>query len=186
MSQTDYEQAPHSLVVRELYTGGKLLVTTLICPKATTKAALKELYRDRWHVELDLRNIKTTLGMETLSCRTPAMVEKELWVYLLAYNLIRLLMAQSAFLVNMLPRQLSFKHTVQTWIAWKQSTVNGYDEDKLAGLFFLIAQQKVGNRPGRIEPRAVKRRPKSFPFLTKPRSIAQKEIRKNGHPKKLK
>jgi hypothetical protein len=126
MSQTDYEQAPHSLVVRELYTGGKLLVTTLICPKATTKAALKELYRDRWHVELDLRNIKTTLGMETLSCRTPAMVEKELWVYLLAYNLIRLLMAQSAFLVDMLPRQLSFKHTVQTWIAWRQSTVNGY------------------------------------------------------------
>jgi hypothetical protein len=126
MSQTDYEQAPHSFVVRELYTGGKLLVTTLICPKATTKAALKELYRDRWHVELDLRNIKTTLGMETLSCRTPAMVEKELWVYLLAYNLIRLLMAQSAFLVDMLPRQLSFKHTVQTWIAWRQSTVNGY------------------------------------------------------------
>ena len=186
MSQTDYDQAPDSLVVRELYTGGKLLVTTLICPKTTTKAALKDLYRDRWHVELDLRNIKTTLGMETLSCRTPAMVEKELWVYLLAYNLIRLLMAQSAFLVDMLPRQLSFKHTVQTWIAWRHCTANGYEEDQLVGLFILIAQQKVGNRPGRIEPRAVKRRPKSFPFLTKPRSIAQEEIRKNGHPKKLK
>jgi hypothetical protein len=186
MSQADYEQAPHSLVVRELYTGGKLLVTTLLCPKTTSKAALKKLYRDRWHVELDLRNIKTTLGMETLSCRTPAMVEKELWVYLLAYNLIRLLMAQSAFLADMLPRQISFKHTVQTWIAWRQSAANGYDEDKLVGLFILIAQQKVGNRPGRIEPRAVKRRPKSFPFLTKPRSIAQEEIRKNGHPKKLK
>ncbi len=186
MSQADYDQAPESLMAREVYTGGKLLVTTLICPKATTKAALKKLYRDRWHVELDLRNIKTTLGMETLSCRTPAMAEKEIWIYLLAYNLIRLLMAQSAFLADRIPRQLSFKHTVQTWIAWRQNTVNGYDEDKLAGLFILIAQQQVGKRPGRIEPRAVKRRPKSFPFLTKSRSIARENVRKNGHPKKLK
>jgi hypothetical protein len=64
MSQADYDQAPDSLMVRELHAGGKLLVTTLLCPKTTTKAALKKLYRGRWHVELDLRNIKTTLGME--------------------------------------------------------------------------------------------------------------------------
>ena len=102
--------------VRELHTGGKILVTTLLCPKQTTKEALKALYRDRWHVELDLRNIKTTLGMETLSCRTPEMAQKEIWVYLLAYNLIRLLMAQSALLAEMLPRQLSFKHTLQIWM----------------------------------------------------------------------
>jgi hypothetical protein len=186
MSQSDYDQAPESLMVRELHTGGKLLVTTLLCPKATTKAALKKLYRDRWHVELDLRNIKTTLGMEKLSCRTAAMAEKEIWVHLLAYNLIRLLMAQAAFLVDMLPRQLSFKHTVQIWIAWRQNTASGYDDYELAGLFILIAQQKVGNRPGRVEPRAVKRRPKPFPLLTKPRAVAQEDIRKNGHPKKLK
>jgi hypothetical protein len=186
MSQADYDQAPDSLTVRELYTGGKLLVTTLLCPKATTKAALKKLYRDRWHVELDLRSIKTTLGMETLSCRTPAMAEKEIWVYLLAYNLIRLLMAQAAFLADRLPRQLSFKHTVQIWIAWRQNAANGYDDSGLTGLFILIAQRKVGNRPGRIEPRAVKRRPKPLPFLTKPRSIAQENVRKNGHPRKLK
>jgi hypothetical protein len=68
MSQGDYDQAPDSLKVRELYTGGKIPMTTLLCPKRTTKAALKMLYRDRWHVELDLRNIKTTLGMEMLSC----------------------------------------------------------------------------------------------------------------------
>ena len=70
--------------MRELHTGGKILVTTLLCPKQTPKAALKALYRNRWHVELDLRNIKTTLGLETLSCKTPAMAEKESWVYLLA------------------------------------------------------------------------------------------------------
>ena len=186
MSQVDYDQAPDSMKARELYTGGKILMTTLLCPKRTSKAALKTLYRDRWHVELDLRNIKTTLGMEMLSCRTPAMAEKEIWVYLLAYNLIRLLMAQAAFLADMLPRQLSFKHTLQIWIAWRQNGAGSYDEDKLVGLFILIAQQQVGNRPGRIEPRAVKRRPKPFPLLTKPRSIAQEDVRKNGHPKKLK
>ncbi len=186
MSQTDYDQAPNSLKARELHTGGKILMTTLLCSKRTSKAALKKLYQDRWHVELDLRNIKTTLGMEMLSCRTPAMAEKEIWVYLLAYNLIRLLMAQAAFLADVLPRQLSFKHTLQMWIAWRQSGSGGYDDDKLVGLFILIAQQKVGNRPGRIEPRAVKRRPKPFPLLTKQRSIAQENVRKNGHPKKLK
>ncbi len=134
---------------------------------------------------LDLRNIKTTLGMERLSCRTSVMVQKEIWVYLLAYNLIRLLMAQSAILAEVLPRQQSFKHTLQIWIAWRQS-VTGTDDDKLAGLFILIAQQHVGNRPGRLEPRAVKRRPKPFPLLTKPRPIAREEIQLYGRPKKLK
>jgi hypothetical protein len=186
LSQAEYEQAPDTLKARELRTGGKLLMTTLLCPKHTSKAALTTLYRDRWHVELDLRNIKTTLGMEMLSCRTPAMAEKEIWVYLLAYNLIRLLMAQAALLADIIPRQLSFKHTLQLCIAWRQDSIGSYDDDKLACLFILIAQQQVGNRPGRIEPRAVKRRPKPFPLLTKPRTIAREEVRKNGHPKKLK
>ena len=95
-------------------------------------------------------------------------------------------MAQAAFLADMLPRQLSFKHTLQIWIAWRQNAAGSEDENKIAGLFILIAQQKVGNRPGRIEPRAVKRRPKPFPLLTKPRPIAQENVRKNGHPRKLK
>jgi Transposase DDE domain len=185
MSQGEYDQAPKSLKVRELHTGGKLLMTTLLCPRRTPKASLKALYRDRWQVELDLRNIKTTLGMELLSCRTPAMVQKEIGVYLLAYNLIRLLMAQSALLADLLPRQLSFKHTLQLWIAWRQRETGG-DTDRLAGLFFLITQQRVGNRPGRIEPRAVKRRPKPFPLLNHPRYIAREEVRVYGHPKKLK
>lgn len=186
MSRAEYEQAPESVSVRELSAGGKTLVTTLCCPKRTSKAALKALYRERWHIELDLRNIKTTLGMERLSCRTPAMVQKELWVYLLAYNLIRLLMAQAALLADLLPRQLSFKHTLQLWIAWRQIGYTDYDDATLDGLFVLMAQQQVGNRPGRLEPRAVKRRPKPYPLLTKPRSIARADIRKNGHPKKLK
>jgi hypothetical protein len=186
MTQADYEQAPDTLTVRELRTGGKTLVTTLLCPKHTDKAALKSLYRSRWHVELDLRNIKTTLGMEQLSCQTPAMAIKEIWVYLLAYNLIRLMMAQAALLANRLPRQLSFKHTVQIWIAWTQHANRIDHDDKLYGLFVLIAQQHVGDRPGRIEPRAIKRRPKPYPLLTKPRATARAQIREHGHPKKLK
>lgn len=185
MSQADYEQAPDSMTVRELRTGGKTLVTTLLCPKLTDKAALRALYRDRWHVELDLRNIKTTLGMERLSCQTPEMAIKEIWVYLLAYNLIRLMMAQAALLTHRLPRQLSFKHTVQIWIAWTYHA-NRFDYDKLYGLFVLIAQQRVGERPGRIEPRALKRRPKPYPLLTEPREIARAHIRNHGHPEKLK
>ena len=183
MSQADYEQAPPSLTVRELRTGGKTLVTTLRCPKHTDKAALRSLYRSRWHVELDLRNIKTTLGMERLSCRTPAMAVKEIWVYLLAYNLIRLLMAQAALLAHRLPRQLSFKHTVQIWFAWTQHANGINDRDQCHGLFVLIAQQRVGERPGRIEPRAIKRRPKPYPILTQNRAIMREHVRVHGHPK---
>jgi Transposase DDE domain len=186
MSEADYERAPETLTVRELRTGGKTLVTTLLCPKQTSKSDLKLLYRDRWHVELDLRNIKTTLGMEDLSCLRPRMAIKEIWVYLLAYNLIRLMMAQAALLAHRLPRQLSFKHTVQIWIAWTQHDNVTNHEDKLSALFVLIAQQRVGERPGRIEPRAVKRRPKPYSLLTKPREIARAHVRKHGHPEKVK
>ena len=186
MSQADYEQAPQSLAVRELRTAGKTLVTTLTCPKHTSKAALKSLYRSRWHIELDLRNIKTTLGMERLSCQTPAMAIKEIWVYLLAYNLIRLMMAQAALLAHRLPRQLSFKHTVQIWIAWTHHANRIDNDDKLYGLFVLIAQPRVGDRPGRIEPRVLKRRPRPYPLLTKPRALARAQVREHGHPKKLK
>jgi hypothetical protein len=184
MDQAAYDQAPQTLTVRELRTGGKTLVTTLQCPKQTTKSALRALYRDRWHIELDLRNIKVTLGMETLSCLSPDMVHKEIAVYLLAYNLIRLLMAQSAILVGRLPRELSFKHTVQVWMAWRHH--GSHDRIALCRLFALIAEQRVGDRPGRIEPRALKQRPKPYALLTEPRPAARARVAKHGHPKKLK
>lgn len=184
MSPWEYEQVPATLTVRELHVGGKLLVTTLLCPKDTPKNVLKVLYRQRWNVELDLRNIKTTLGMEHLRCKTPEMAEKELWVYLLAYNLIRLRMAQAALLADQIPRQLSFKHTVQIWLAWQQSGSDGCDACSMQALLVLIAEPRVGLRPGRIEPRTVKRRPQPFPLLTNPRQEVREEVRQNGHPKK--
>ena len=158
-------------------------MTTLLCAKETSKAELRSLYRNRWHVELDLRNIKATLGMATLICRTPEMCLKELWVYLLAYNLIRLMMAQAAVLAACLPRTLSFKHTVQVWLAWVQRGQT-LDADVTSQLFVIIAQQHVGDRPDRIEPRAVKRRPKPYPILTEPRTKARQRIQKCGHPAK--
>lgn len=184
MSHDEYDQTPETLKVRELKAGGKVMVTTFLCPKQTPKAELKALYRSRWNVELDLRNIKTTLGMESLRCMTPEMAIKELWVYLLAYNLIRLLMAQAALVSDQIPRQLSFKHTLQIWLSWQQRGGPTHDAVSINALLILIAEPRVGLRPGRTEPRALKRRPKPFPSLTKPRSVARAEVQEYGHPKK--
>ena len=153
--------------------GGKTLVTTLRCPKTTPKLALKKLYKRHWQVELTIRDIKTTLGMETLSCKTLQMSEKEMWVYLLAYNLIRLIMLQSALLADVLPRSLSFKHTLQLWLAWSATSIHSDDKDSVTGLLALVSEQTIGNRPGRIEPRAIKRRPKPYPLLTQTRAAAR-------------
>ena len=122
--------------------------------------------------------------MERLRCKTPEMAAKKLWVYLLAYNLIRLLMAQAALLADQIPRQLSFKHTVQVWASWQQCGGGTHDAVCIRALLVLIAAPRVGLRPGRIEPRALKRRQKNYPLLTKPRALAQEEVRANGHPRK--
>jgi hypothetical protein len=185
MSQVCYEQAPDKFEVRELKVGNKVLVTTLHCASQTPKAALKALFKNRWHVELDLRNLKSTMGLEMLSCKTPAMAVKELCIYLLAHNLIRLLMVQSASMADCLPRELSFKHTLQLWLAWRQFSGLSMDES-FHKLLTLIAQQRVGKRPGRVEPRALKRRQKPYPLLTRARHVDRAEIRKNGHPRRVK
>ena len=184
MSPYEYEQAPAMLKVREIETSGKILVTTFLDAKEMPKHLLKALYRRRWHVELDLRNIKTTLGMEELRCKTPEMAIKELWVYLLAYNLIRLLMAQSALLADQIPRQLSFKHTVQIWLAWQHLGGESQDGTCIQALLVLIGHPRVSLRAGRIEPRALKRRSNTFGLLMEPRDQARERVRQHGHPKK--
>jgi hypothetical protein len=187
MTQRDYDQYPEQLHLREVQADHKILVTSLLSPKQAGKQEIAQLYRQRWHIEVDLRSIKTTLGMETLDCKTPDMNEKQMWVYFLAYNLIRLIMAQSASQADLLPRKISFKHALQIWTLWsanKAFTLN--NEHQVIAILALIAQQTVGNRPGRIEPRAIKRRPKPYPLLMKPRLQAQEDVRKYGHPKKIK
>jgi hypothetical protein len=184
MTAEAYATYPDSLRLRETKVGKKVLVTSFLNPREVCKRELEGLFVQRWHVEVDLRHIKTTLGMDMLSCKTPSMCEKEVWVYMLAYNLIRLLMAQAAVNAGVLPRQLSFKHTLQVWIAWRQRQFLSNVPEDTAGLFRLIAQIRVGNRPGRVEPRLVKRRPKPFSRLQTTRQKARENIMKYGHPKK--
>lgn len=179
MTEPQYAEFAAAITVREVKVDGQVLLTTLLNPRNVSKGELHQLYARRWDVELDLRNIKTTLGVEVLRCQTPAMIAKELWVHLLAYNLIRLVMAQAALEVNAHPRELSFKHTVQLWTEW--STRQGTRRADPACLFKLIGQRRAGNRPGRIEPRARKRRPKPYPWLKIPRAEAREHVRAYGH-----
>ena len=186
MELEDYIKLPKSIRLRELKVGGKLLITTFLSPKEMTRKQLKDFYKCRWHVELDLRNIKTTMGMAEFSCKSPQMVIKEMWVYFFAYNLIRMLMVQAAITSNIRPRDISFKHALQFWLIWNQYHHLHNNIEISQKLFLLISSKTVGNRPGRVEPRAVKRRFNNMPMLMQPRSLARREIRQNGHPKKLK
>lgn len=182
MTAEAYADYPDTLTLREAKVRKKVLVTSFLQAREVCKQELSELFLQRWHVEVDLRHIKTTLGMEALSCKTPSMCEKEMWVYMLAYNLIRLLMAQAAEHAGVLPRQLSFKHTLQVWVAWNQRQFLSDAPEDTAALFGLIARIRVGNRPGRVEPRLVKRRPKPFSRLQITREKARENIWKHRHP----
>ena len=150
-----YASMPERLMLREtrVREGNKpkTLVSTMLDGKKVPASALKRLYKKRWGVELNLRDIKTTLGMDVLSCKTPSMVPKEIWIHLLAYNLIRLLMGQAANEAGREPRSISFKHTLQLWLAW-QCHGAPLEGEGIRTMLRLVAQNTVGNRPGRIEP----------------------------------
>jgi hypothetical protein len=181
MTRKQYAAYPDELSVREVKGEKRVLVTTMCDPRKTRKKDLLALYAQRWHVELDFRNIKTTLGMDVFRCLTPEMVEKELWVNLLAYNLIRLLMAQAAHEADLHPRDISFKHAVQMWTQWTLLHSGRGQDWQRDTLLQLIAQIRVGHRPGRIEPRARKRRPKPYPWLKVPRDHARQQINELGY-----
>ena len=175
MDEATYLAMPKTLTVREIKSGGKIIVTTILEPKQATRLEIAEFYTERWIVEVDLRSIKETLQMGVLRCKTPAMVRKEITVHFIAYNLIRAVMAQAAWRHGVSPRSISFKGTIQTLNAF-QAKIAFVNDDKLIAFFEVllnaVAGHQVGNRPGRSEPRAVKRRPKPYPLLTTPRSQA--------------
>ena len=140
---------------------------------------IADLYHQRWHAELDIRAIKQTLKMDQLSCKTPALVVRELWVHLLGYNLVRQVIAQAAQQHGLCPRQLRFAGAVQTLEAFRWLLLGTLAERRsvvLAAVLLALASHRVGKRPGRCEPRCVKRRPKSYPLLTKPRAEARAEL----------
>jgi hypothetical protein len=182
MSEAEAEDRPKEIKIREIRIGGKVLITTMMCPKNNTAIMIQNLYKERWHIEVDFRNIKVTMGLDSFKCKTPEMVKKEMWVYFLAYNILRTLMLKSALYNKLKPRQISFKHCLQIYVKYLESChLISYSK-----ILKLIGEKVIGNRAGRIEPRAIKRRYNGFSLLMKPRNILRAEIKRNGHPKKRK
>ncbi len=177
-----YDALPEEMEVREIRyrvaqagfrTREVAVVTTLLDAELYPKEELAELYRQRWHSELDLNALKTTLQMKHLRCQSPEMVEKEVWTHFLAYNLMRQTMAQTAAAHDVLPRELSFKGAVQTVNSFALFLAMQPDSrDELwEALLTAIATHVVGDRPNRVEPRKVKyRQGNTYPRLKKPRT----------------
>jgi hypothetical protein len=149
------------------------LVTTLVDAQLYSAEQLALLYAKRWQVELWFRDIKTSMGMEVLRCQSPEMIHKELEMFFIAYNLIRCLMIQASKEYEVELQRLSFKGTVdgvrQFSVAIAQARSNKKQKELINKLLQTIAADLVVERPGRREPRAVKRRPKPCAWLTKPR-----------------
>jgi hypothetical protein len=149
-------------------------VSTLLDSKLYPCQALAELYRRRWAIELFFRDIKTTMNMEILRCQSPAMIEKELAMHIIAYNLLRTLMLEASICYHVPLDRISFKGTVDTLRQWSPIIASLQSKPKrqsslIAAMLWVIASDQVPLRPNRREPRAVKRRPKPFQLLNKPR-----------------
>jgi hypothetical protein len=188
MEPEDYAALPATLTVREMrtqvrrpgYRVRELTVVTTLCDvEQYPKEEVLDLYHERWHVELDIRSIKAALRMEPLRCLSPFMIEKELWAYWLGYNLVRKVSCQAALAQGLHPREISFTATKQAVLeAWQQLTLSSAAKRLVLGRVLLAAlgKETVGDRPGRCEPRAVKRRPKPHKLLNKPRAQARAEL----------
>ncbi len=188
MDEETYASMPDTLTVRELRVRVRVpgfrpkqvtLVTTLTNVKRYSKEELGDLYRARWHVELDIRALKVTMNLEDVRGRTPDMVRKEIWAHSLAYNLVRRTMAAAALTHESKPRAISFAGALQTigGAMLQASTADAMSlRDLVEQKLESIASRKVGNRPNRVEPRALKRRPKRQKHLMKPRAEARAEL----------
>jgi IS4 transposase len=188
MDQETYDRMPTSIEVREVLvhvnqpgfrTNSLVVITTLCDAEEYSAEEIAELYRGRWLAELDIRAIKITLDMDVLRCKTPAMVRCEVWMHLLAYNMIRRSILQSAQASGLSPRELSFTAAMQA-IAASWIVAVSADREMFGVLVDAhlanLAGHRVGNRPGRVEPRAIKRRPKPHRLLTKPRAEARLDL----------
>jgi hypothetical protein len=188
MDAETHARMPKKLRIRELRIKVKdrgcrvkelVLVATLLDARVHTLKDIAGLYMKRWNIELDLRSIKDVMQMDILRCKTPEMVRKEIWMHLLAYNVIRGVMAEAAEAHKTQPRQVSFKGALQTMTAFqdalRQATPETRD-DLLKTMLKAIASHRVGNRPGRVEPRKNKRRKKTMSHLNEPRPEARKRL----------
>jgi len=181
MDKKKYDAYPAEMQIREFKVGGTIYVTTLLNPKKYHKKELARIYRRRWEIEITLKNIKDIMGMDRLSCKTPEMVRKEIGIHFLAYNFIRIIMAEACVKHEAIPWKISFKGSVQLLNEFMPHFIcASATKNRLmyAEMLRLIVKNRVGNRPGRVEPRAVKQRPKCFAMLNKPRSIEKMRLMK--------
>ena len=180
MDRDTYDQIPNELKVRELRVTVQqpgfrinelVVVTTLLDAEKYSKEEVADLFLQRWNIELDLRSIKDVLQMDVLRCQTPEMVEKEIWMHLLAYNLIRGVVARAAKAHDKLPRQVSFKGALQTMTAFQDMLrrAGGVERTRLLReMLKAIASHEVADRFGRVEPRGTRAGQSRNAFSTSP------------------
>jgi hypothetical protein len=187
MSAEAYAAIPETLSIREFRcrivrrgyrTRTIVVATTLLDAEQFPRDEIAVLYRLRWEAEINLRSLKVAMNMDVLRCQTPDMVRKEIWAHLLAYNLIRTVIAQAAAKHGKHPRQISFTRAMRTLEAFRPAIAH-VPRERLVTLYeqmlTAIASHEIGNRPNRLEPRQRKRRPKPYPLMTKPRNKARKQ-----------
>src|SRR3990167_4814694 len=184
MDQETYDSFPKTIMLRECeiiqsINGHRskkmIIVTSFLDEKMVGKQMISNLYSRRWLIELDLRIIKQTLHMDILKGKTPEMVRKEIWACILAYNLIRKIMAQAAIIHEKNPRDLSFIHALNLVTSFLEKMF--FSEQKFSIYKILlqkISEGEVGKRSGRYHPRVIKRRPKAFPLMQKARNKYRK------------
>ena len=188
MDEATYRRLPAQLEVREVEvrvrqkgfrTQRYVVVTTLLDAEEVTAPDLAALYRCRWQAELNLRSLKVTLQMDVLRCDTPEMVRKEVWAHLLAYNLIRQVMAQAAQQEGVRPWQISFGgalQTVRAFLPELRHARGARRQGLVQEMLRAIGAHEGGDRPDRNEPRQKKRRPKPYPLMTEPRAQARARL----------
>lgn len=187
LSQDEFAQLPKNLTIRIIKyyipspgyrTKQVVLATTLLDSKVYPPTKIMGLYGQRWEVELDLKHLKTTLGMDTLRGKTPEMVRKEIYAHLLAYNLLRTVMWEAGTLHQVDPLRLSIQRTCQhldNFIPHLAFATNRKRVQLYQALLKIIVHKSVPERQGRSEPRVRKRRPKSYPLMIKPRQILRQD-----------
>lgn len=190
MSAREYAALPETMAMREFAcqlirkgyrTRTIVVATTLLDAELSPCTEIGELYHLRWDAEINLRSLKTIMNMDVLRCRTPEMVRKEIWAHLLAYNLIRTVIAQAAMIHGKHPRTISFTRTLRTLEAFRPTLAHTSSAQLPAlyeQLLKAIASHEIGNRPDRLEPRQRKRRPKPYKLMTQPRNKARRQYAK--------
>jgi hypothetical protein len=184
MTGEQYRSYPETLSMRQVSVDARdrnnrveqFKVVTTLLDASIDGTQIGTLYEQRWSGEVDIRSIKVTMQMDILRCKTPDMVRKEIWIHLLAYNLLRTVMAVAASANDIEPRKISFKGAKQALMAFAPKIEAARPEERaplIDALLATIAYHRVGDRPGRWEPRANKRRPKHDARLTQPRPTAK-------------